>query len=66
MLDPIHNQGVRLYLGPFRTFAVEKLYVDAHEPSLGAKRAKLSLQYASRSSQCLIIPHMMRRLITNI
>ena len=27
---------------------VEILYVDAHEPCLGARRAKLSLQYASK------------------
>ena len=48
MLDPIHNQGFRLCLGAFRTSPVESLYVDAHEPSLGARRAKLSLQYASK------------------
>ena len=48
MLDPIHNQGLRLCLGAFRTSPVESLYVDAHEPCLGARRAKLSLQYATR------------------
>ena len=48
MLDPIHNQGLRLCLGAFRTSPVESLYVDAHEPCLGARRAKLSLQYASK------------------
>jgi len=48
MLDPIHNQGLRLCLGAFRTSPVESLYVDAHEPSLGARRTKLSLQYASK------------------
>ena len=47
MLDPIHNQGLRLCLVAFRT-SVESLYVDAHEPSLGVRRAKLSLQYASK------------------
>ena len=46
MLDPIHNQG--LCLGAFRTSPVESLYVDAHESSLGARRAKLSLQYANK------------------
>ena len=44
MLDHIHNQG----LGAFRTSPVERLYVDAHEPSLDARRAKLSLQYATK------------------
>ena len=48
MLDPIHNQGLRLCLGAFRTSPVESLHVDAHEPCLGARRAKLSLQYASK------------------
>ena len=48
MLDPIHNQGLRLCLGAFRTSPVESLYVDTLEPSLGAKRAKLSLQYATK------------------
>ena len=47
MLDPIHNQGLRLCFGAFRT-SVESLYVDAHEPSLGARRARLSLQYATK------------------
>ena len=48
MLDPVYNQGLRLCLGAFRTSPVESLYVDAHEPSLGARRAKLSLQDASK------------------
>ena len=48
MLDPIHNQGLRLCLGAFRTSPVESIYVDAHEPSLGARRARLSLQYATQ------------------
>ena len=48
MLDPIHNQGLRLCLGAFRTFLVVSLYVDAHEPCLGARCAKLSPQYASK------------------
>ena len=47
-LDPIHNQGLRLCLGAFRTSPVKSLYIDAHEPCLGARRAKLSLQYASK------------------
>ena len=48
MRDPIQNQGRRLCLGAFRTSPVESLYVDAHKPCLGARRAKLSLQYASK------------------
>ena len=48
MLEPIHNQGLRLCLGTFRTSPRESLYVDAHEPCLGARRTNLSLQYASK------------------
>ena len=42
MLHSIHNQG----LG-----AVESLYVDTHEPCLGARRAKLSLHYVSKKTK---------------
>ena len=48
LLDPVHNQGLRICLGAFRTSPIESLYVDAHEPCLGARRANLSLQYASK------------------
>ena len=48
MLDPIHNHGLRLCLGSFRTSPVESVYVDAHEPSLGARHARLSLQYTTK------------------
>ena len=47
MLDPIHNQGLMLALGAFRT-SVASLYVEADEPSLYSRREKLSLQYAIR------------------
>ena len=48
MLDPIHNQGLKRCLGAFRTCPVESLYVDEREPSLGARRGKLSMQYATK------------------
>ena len=48
MLDPIHNQGLRVALGAFRTSPVDSLYVEADEPSLYPRREKLSLQYAIR------------------
>ena len=48
MLDPIHNQGLRLALGAFRTSPVASLYVEADGPSLYSQREKLSLQYAIR------------------
>ena len=48
MLDPVHNHGLRLCRGASRTSHIESVYVDAHEPCLCARRAKLSLQYASK------------------
>ena len=30
MLDPVHNQGLKLALGAFRISPVESLYVDVH------------------------------------
>ena len=48
MLDPIHNQGLRLALGAFRTSPVASLYVEADKPSLYSRREKFSLQYAIR------------------
>ena len=44
-LDPVHNQGLRLSLGAFRSSPVESLSVEAHEPPLEIRRDKLALQY---------------------
>ena len=38
MLDPIHNQGLGLALGAFRTSTVASLYVEADEPSLYSRK----------------------------
>ena len=46
MLDTVHNQGLRLALGAFRTSPVSSLNVEGDEPSLWLRREKLSLQYA--------------------
>ena len=40
MLDSIHNQGLRLALGVFRTSPVASLYAEADEPSLYSRREK--------------------------
>ena len=48
-LDPVHNQGLRLSLGAFRSSPVESLYVEAHEPPLEIRREKLALQYTAIS-----------------
>ena len=44
-LDPIHNQGLRLCSGAFRTSPTYSLHVETNEPSLSLRRTKLSLQY---------------------
>ena len=44
-LDRVHNQGLRLSLGAFRSSPVETLYVEAHEPPLEIRREQLALQY---------------------
>ena len=44
-LDLVHNQGLLLILGAFRSSPVESLYVEAHEPPLEIRRDKLALQY---------------------
>ena len=44
-LDPVHNQGLRLSLGAFRSSPVESLYVEALEPPLEICIEKLALQY---------------------
>ena len=48
MLEPVHNQKLRLCIEAFRMSPVESVYVDAHKPSLWARRTKLSFQCASR------------------
>ena len=44
-LDTVHNQGLRLCLGAFRTSPVQSLYVEANKPPLDMRRTRLSLQY---------------------
>ena len=45
MIDPIHNQGLRLAYGALRTSPVASRNVEADESSLYSRREKLSLQY---------------------
>jgi len=46
ILDPIHNQALRICLGAYRTSPAHSLYVEANEPPLELRRTKLALQYA--------------------
>ena len=48
ILDTVHHHGLRLALGAFRTSSIPSLYVEADEPSLSERRAKLSLQYITK------------------
>ncbi len=48
MIDPIHNKGLRICTGAFRSSPVCSLYVEANEPPLYIRRIKLSLQYANQ------------------
>ena len=43
-VEPVHNQGLRLSLGAFRSSPVESFYVEAHKHPLEIRREKLALQ----------------------
>ena len=44
-LDVIHNQGLRLALGAFKSSPVESLYVEANEKPLHERRLELAMKY---------------------
>lgn len=48
MLDPIHNQGLRLATGAFRTSPIASLYAEANEYSLEKRRFALGFMYSLR------------------
>ena len=48
MLDPVHNQGLRLALGAYRSSPVESLLAEANEPCLPLRRRQLGIQYAMK------------------
>ena len=64
MLDPIHNQGLRLCLGAFRTSPVEILMHMNIVCVLDVQSYLCSM--LPRSSHCLNIPHTTQCSITNI
>ena len=55
-LDTIHNQGIRICLGAFRTSPVESLYVASNEESLYRRRERLSVQYALKIKSTPVNP----------
>ncbi|XP_042904076.1 uncharacterized protein [Parasteatoda tepidariorum] len=44
-LDTIHNSGIRIATGAFRTSPIKSLNVLYHEPTLAQRRNKLTLRY---------------------
>lgn len=44
-LDPVHNSGLRLSTGAYRTSPIASLYVDTNEPSLELRRTMLTFSY---------------------
>ena len=48
MIYPIHNKGLSLALGAFRTSLGGSLYMEADEPLLYSRKEKLSLHNAIR------------------
>ena len=47
-LDVIHNQGLRLCLGAFKSSPVESMYVEANELPLRERRLELLMKYGVR------------------
>ena len=47
-LDVVHNMGLRICTGAFRTSPVESLYVDSHQMPLDLRRQELGLRYTMR------------------
>lgn len=47
-LDPIHNLGLRLSSGAYRTSPVQSMYADCNEPPLSHRRVLLTVTYVLR------------------
>ena len=47
-LDVLHNTGLRICTGAYRTSPLPSLYVDSGIPSLSIRREELSLRYMTR------------------
>ena len=48
-LDVVHNMGLRICTGAYRTSPVDSLYVDSGMPPLSIRREELSLRFIARS-----------------
>lgn len=47
-LDPVHNKGIRLATGAYRTSPLPSLYSESNEPALDSRRTQLMLTYVLR------------------
>ena len=47
-LDPVHNKGLRLATGAYRTSPIPSLYSESNEPSLEYRRTQLMSTYVLR------------------
>ena len=47
-LDVVHNLGLRICTGAFRTSPVESIYIDANDVPLELRREELGLRYITR------------------
>ena len=47
-LDVVHNMGLRLCTGAFRTSPIESIYIDSNELPLDLRREELGLRYLMR------------------
>ena len=47
-LDVVHNMGLKICSGAFRTSPIESVYVDTHELPLDLRREELGLRFAAR------------------
>ena len=55
-LDIVHNMGLRICSGAFRTSPVESIYVDTHQLPLDLRREELGLRYVVRVKSCMENP----------
>ena len=49
-LDVVHNAGLRICSGAFKTSLVESIYVDTEQLPLDLRREELGVRYIMKSS----------------
>ena len=51
IVDPVHNSGIRICTGAFRTSPIDSILVEASEPPLAIRRTKLNMTYMTKVAQ---------------